>query len=249
MPLLDSAGYVIERILSDHELAGLRSRINDQIRRVLRQHDPEVASLLENEDDPLKVYHEVIGQDQKNYSSSWIKNNRILSKSDAEWFENTEGISHLRSKLGSVRTSDEECIGRSNYYWRLTRPWAEEDVGPIHRDEWFWHLNNNFNEDLTRLKRVKVWIAIQTAPNKNGLLVQPFSHKREDIEWEGRTTESITKPVLLSTIDPGSMKLLDTQPGFGVIFHDRLLHGGALNQANECRCSIEFTLLVPNILA
>jgi hypothetical protein len=248
MPLFDSAGYVIERILSDEELAGLRSRINVQIHSVLRQHDLHVESLLENEDDPLKVYHNLVGHAQKNHGSSWIKKNRILNEADAEWFENTEGIAHLRAKLGAVRISDEECIGRSNYYWRLTRPWAEEDVGPIHRDEWFWLLNNNFNEDLTGLKRVKVWIAIQTVPNKNGLLIQPYSHQREDVEWEGRNTESIKKPVLLTNIDPASMKLLNTPPGFGVIFHDRLLHGGALNQANECRCSIEFTLLVPKNL-
>lgn len=242
----DSPGYAIERILSDDDLSGLRSRINQQLCSVLKQHDPKTALLFSNIDDPLKEYHNVMGTEYKNHGNNWIKSNRMLSKTDAEWFENTEGISRLRAKLGAVRISDEESIGRSNYYWRLTRPWAEEDVGPIHRDEWFWLLNNNFNEDLTGLKRVKVWIAIQTVPNKNGLLVQPYSHLREDVEWEGRVTESITKPVLFTDIDPGSMKLLDTQPGFGVIFHDKLLHGGAINQANECRCSIEFTLLVPD---
>lgn len=242
---VDPAGFVIERLLSDSELFELRSRINEQIRRVLKQFDPEAASLLDKSDDPLRRYHEIGRRDK--HGSSWIKANRLLSEVDAEWLENTKGISQLRSSLGAARISDEEGIGRSNYYWRLTRPWVEDDVGPVHRDEWFWLLNKDFNEDLAGLQRVKVWIAIQTEPGKNGLLVQPESQQREDLEWEGRVSESIIKPVLLTNIEPDSMKLLDTPPGFGVIFHDRLLHGGALNQADECRCSIEFTMLVPNV--
>jgi len=243
---VETVGYAIESILSASELSELKTRINQQIREVLEQHDPHTASLLNNVKDPLKQYHEIIGCGQRRYGSCWTKANRMLSEVDSEWFENIEGIAGLRSRLGAVRISDEDSIGRSNFYWRLTRPWMEEDVGPIHRDEWFWILNENFNEDLAGLKRVKVWIAVQTVQNKNGLLVQPYSHKREDIKWEGRVTETIKKPILVSSIDPGSMKLLEIEPGCGLIFHDRLLHGGCLNRANECRCSIEFTLLVPD---
>ena len=244
MPLIGPAGYTIEKLLSDNELSGLRERINQQILRVLREHDPQAAFLLEESNDPLSFYHQIGYRDK--HENSWIKKNRILSEADAEWLENTEGITQLLSKLGAIRISDEEGIGRSNYYWRITRPLAQEDVGPIHRDEWFWLLNNNFNEDLAGLKRVKVWIAIQTEPGKNGLIVQPFSQQRKDLEWESRASESITKPVILTHIEPDTMKLLHTPPGYGVIFNDRLLHAGALNQANDCRCSIEFTLLVPN---
>jgi len=95
------------------------------------------------------------------------------------------------------------------------------------------------------LGRVKVWIAVETAPGLNGLLVQPGSHLREDLEWEGTVSGGITKPMLKTQLDPSSLTLLSPPPGYGVIFHDRLLHGGAVNTASRCRCSIEFTLLVP----
>ena len=77
---------------------------------------------------------------------------------------------------------------------------------------------------------------------KNGILIQGKSHKRKDLEW-GKKTETIRKPILRTKIDEHTMTLADTPPGWGVIFDDKLLHGGALNTADKCRCSIEFTLL------
>ena len=240
----DNSGYLIVRILSEDDLLSLRSRINEQIRSILKRHDPEASWLIEDEDDPLSAYHK-LGM-RPEHAATWIKTNRLLSEQDSEWFENTASIKSLRESLKALGISDEEQIGRSNYYWRLTRPAIEEDIGPVHRDEWFWRLNKDFGHDLTGLKRVKVWIAIQTEQGMNGLLVQPGSHKREDLLWEGRLAGSITKPVLKTDLDPSSMILLPTPPGYGVIFHDKLLHGGSLNQSNFCRCSIEFTLLVPS---
>ena len=241
---MDEQGYAISEILSSNELLELRSRINKQILNVLREVDPKTLDLIASADDALGMYHTIDSGNE--HGSTWIKSNRMLSDEDTRWFEACESLKNLRKRFDCKCISDEENIGRSNYYWRLTRPLALEDVGPIHRDEWFWILNNNFNADLRGLKRIKVWIAIQTVPRKNGLLVQPQSHKREDLKWEGKSTDSINKPILLTHIDPNSMELLYTPPGHGVIFHDKLLHGGALNQADQCRCSIEFTMLVPD---
>lgn len=244
MATMSEQGYVISAILSNNDLLELRSRINKQILHVLREVNPKTLDLIGGADDPLGMYHTIDSGNE--HGSNWVKTNRMLSEEDTFWFEACESIYNLRMKFNCSCISDEEYIGRSNYYWRLTRPIAKEDVGPIHRDEWFWILNNNFNADLRGLKRIKVWIAIQTVPGKNGLLVQPYSHRRQDLEWEGICTDSINKPILLTHIDPSSMQLLDTPPGYGVIFHDKLLHGGALNQAVQCRCSIEFTMLVPD---
>jgi hypothetical protein len=244
MILHNDLGFLITQILTEDDLWGLRDRINQQIKYILTQHDPEAYKLLEKESDYLTAYHKLGAR--PGHASTWNKTNRLLSAHDSEWFENTTSIKRLRESLADSSISDEENIGRSNYYWRLTRPSAMEDVGPVHRDEWFWLLNNDFGNNLKGLERVKVWIAIQTEQGKNGLLVQPGSHKREDLQWEGRATASIKKPVLKTELDPNSMILLPTPPGYGVIFHDKLLHGGALNQSKYCRCSIEFTLLVPS---
>jgi hypothetical protein len=237
-------GYSINRILSEDDLLSLRNRINEQIRCVLKRHDPEASYMIEGEGDPLAAYHKLGARPE--HAATWIKSNRLLSAQDTGWFENTASIKALRESLEATGISDEEQIGRSNYYWRLTRPFLGEDVGPVHRDEWFWLLNNDFGLNLTGLKRIKVWIAIQTEQGMNGLLVQPGSHKLQDLLWEGRFAGSINKPVLKTKIDPNSMILLPTPPGYGVIFDDKLLHGGALNQSRYCRCSIEFTLLVPS---
>jgi len=241
---MSEQGYTISEILSSYDLLELRTRINKQILNVLCEVDPKTLDLISGADDPLGMYHTIdIGNE---HGSNWVKTNRMLSEEDTRWFEACESLKHLRKRFNCNCISDEENIGRSNYYWRITRPHAIEDVGPIHRDEWFWLLNNNFNADLRGLKRIKVWIAIQTVPGKNGLLVQPQSHRRQDLKWEGKSTDTINKPILLTHIDSKSMQLLDTSPGYGVIFHDKLLHGGAINQANQCRCSIEFTMLVPD---
>jgi len=168
----------------------------------------------------------------------------MLSDTDTAWLESTTSMKQLRYLLRWSRTSDELKLGRGNYYWRLTRPEAGNDVGPMHRDAWFWDLNDDFGHDMTGLERIKVWIAIETAPGRNGLLVQPGSHLRDDIQWNSRRSGGIVKPVLATQLNPSSLVLLSPPPGHGVIFHDRLLHGGAPNSADRCRCSLEFTFLV-----
>jgi len=241
-PNLES-GYSVYRIFSGNDLISLRNRINTQVIDVLAKYDSEAYELLKNEEDPLSVYHKLGIREL--HGSTWIKTNRILSEADTAWLENTSSIMALRNSFGSSKTSDEERLGRGNYYWRLTRPGAKADVGPMHRDAWFWQLNHEYGENMTGLQRVKVWVAIETAPGLNGLLVQPGSHLREDFEWEGIVSGGMKKPVLKTKVDPSSLTLLSPPPGQGVIFHDKLLHGGAVNEASRCRCSIEFTLLVP----
>ena len=39
------------------------------------------------------------------------------------------------------------------------------------------------------------------------------------------------------------MRLLPLAPGDIVMFHDDLLHGGAVNRGQKCRISIELTIL------
>jgi hypothetical protein len=241
-PNLES-GYSVYRIFNNSELISLRNRINTQIIDVLAKYDAEAYELLKGEDDPLSVYHKLCTKEL--HGSTWIKTNRILSEADTAWIENTSSIMALRNSFGSSKTSDEERLGRGNYYWRIIRPGTKDDVGPMHRDAWFWQLNDDYGQNMTGLQRLKVWIAVETAPGLNGLLVQPGSHLREDFKWEGTVSGGMKKPVLKSQVAPSSLTLLSPPPGHGVIFHDKLLHGGAVNGASRCRCSIEFTLLVP----
>ena len=246
MDTLGKTGYVVERILSDDDLSELRQRINRQMSHVLSSHIGSMPSEEgESADDILSVYLNIC--DRFEHGKVWTKKNRMLSSEDTEWFESCESIRNLFDRYGCTRVSDEDQLKRSNYYWRITRPGESQDVGPLHRDEWFWLLNNEFGEDLKGLRRIKVWIAIQTCPGKNGLLVVPGSQKRLDIAWDSRESDTINKPILVTEIAPETVVLLDTKAGDGVVFHDRLVHGGALNEHSECRCSIEFTMLVRNV--
>jgi ectoine hydroxylase-related dioxygenase (phytanoyl-CoA dioxygenase family) len=192
----------------------------------------------------MLIYHNI--KNDSYHQERWAKNNRILQPSVAKWFENSSSISRLLSEYDAVAVADEEGLGRPNYYWRLTRPNENTDVGPMHRDEWFWLSNNCFQYNMEGLRRIKVWIAIQTEPGLNGLLVEPGSHKRDDIKWEPEFRQGMYKPRLVSVLDTECFKLLETPPGYGVIFHDKLLHGGSINRGKICRLSIEFTMLVPD---
>ena len=74
-------------------------------------------------------------------------------------------------------------------------------------------------------------------------MVEEDSHKRKDINWEGKFKDGIMKPLLLDKVDSLDMKLLTTKPGDVIIFNDNLIHGGALNKGEKTRVSVEFTLL------
>lgn len=240
---LTNKGYVTQRILSDNTLETLKGKINRQIGRVLRIEDRDTYDKLKNSGNLMADYHTYA--DAKKHGEVWRKQNRLLSEEDVRWFINTECISELLDSYDCQQISDEEMIGRPNIYWRLTRPNELSDVGPLHRDEWFWLLNDQFNVDMDKKKRIKVWIAVQCVAGLNGLLIWPGSQMNEDIEWSYRQTGTIKKPVLKTDIPTESVVLANTEDGFGVIFHDRLVHGGAVNKSDICRCSIEFTMIVP----
>ena len=74
----------------------------------------------------------------------------------------------LKSFFGEISISDEENLGYGNIYWRLVRPNEFSDIGPIHRDSWFWELNKNFPRPNFPFQRIKVWIAIETEAGKIG---------------------------------------------------------------------------------
>ena len=235
---LDINGFSVEEILSQEDLAELRLRINETIYSLTKQYLQEDRGCTYNY---LANYHKL--DKTIPHSSLWSKKNRMLNLDDTKWFENTDSIKELKKRFGECSISDEDGLGRSNFYWRLTRPGKKSDVGPLHRDKWFWDLNNNFGHNMNGKKRTKVWIAIQTEPGLNGLLVEKFSHTRTDLNYEVRHTDTILKPTLSEDVSINELLLVPTAAGSGIIFHDRLLHGGSLNNGVRSRCSIEFTVI------
>ena len=105
--------------------------------------------------------------------------------------------------------SDEDNLGWPNIYWRLVRPKEKGDVGPLHRDSWFWELNDDFPTPEYDFYRLKVWLPIFTEIGLNGLLLEPFSQKRVDIKWSGEKRHGINKPTLISPLSELNPKLIN----------------------------------------
>ena len=173
----------------------------------------------------------------------WPKEARVLNPLFVDWFKQSLLWRQLEECFGPLAISDEDSYGWESIYWRLVRPNMESDVGPLHRDSWFWELNPSFKKPEYPFKRVKVWIAIITEPGLNGLIVVPGSHDNSNIQWHGEYRDGKQKPVLDTDPDQLNQTLIHATPGQCIIFDDNLLHGGAINRATTTRISLELTLL------
>ena len=239
--LRDNPGYTKKLSLNNKELSLFRNAITKQWEERIFESSKNIGKTIIEKKIKLHDYHKI--SNKLDHSNLWTKKSRILSKQFHEKFENTSFFYKLRSLFGDISISDEENLGYGNIYWRLVRPNQSEDIGPIHRDSWFWELNKNFPKPNFPFQRIKVWIAIETEIGKSGLLVEKNSHKRSDINWRGQLKHGIMKPVLLDKEDSFEMTLVNTLPGESIIFNDNLLHGGALNLGLKTRISTEFTIL------
>jgi hypothetical protein len=241
--LVNSPGYIVLPCLSARELSLARDFINNQWLSVLQQREPRAYHLAYNHKYDITRYMELCAV--VDHSNTWTKLNRMLPADFSTWFSSTSFFQRLKRLFGNFSISDEENLGRPNYYWRLVRPSAAEDVGPYHRDSWFWELNEQHARNSFYRSRWKVWVAVHTEVGLNGLLVEPSSHTRSDIEWHGERRHGIIKPVLKTQPSSFTMRLLDVPSGHCVLFHDNLIHGGSINKGTLPRVSFEFTILSP----
>jgi ectoine hydroxylase-related dioxygenase (phytanoyl-CoA dioxygenase family) len=164
----------------------------------------------------------------------WPKQARILPTKHVEDLKKMAFYQTIRENYGDVSISDDELN------WRLVRPHAPDDVGPVHADRWFWNLG--YGRIPQGWDRFKIWIPIFSEPGLNGLCVKPFSHLREDWKHHTEVRGGMAKPVLDEDVAKLNMQLLQLSPGEMVLFHDALLHGGVVNRGNHCRVSLELTI-------
>ena len=69
--------------------------------------------------------------------------------------------------------------------------------------------------------------------------------QKKEWRYHGEFRHGFIKPKIDEDESNLAAELLHTAPGDVVVFHDKLLHGGALNLGKYCRLSLEFTLFVP----
>ncbi len=230
-------GFSTDLSLKSEELVRIRSLVHDQWLGHIKTIAPKHVSKFEE----LGVarYHEA--SHLLDHNSVWPKKVRILPKEAVSEIRKMDFVSKLEEVFGPFEISDEENLGREEVYWRLVRPWAENDIGPIHADGWFWELGHGITPD--KLIRVKIWIGIYVEPGLNGFVYVPGSHLK-DWSYHKEMKDGIYKPVIDVSDDILSPILFEGEPGDTIIFHDKLLHGGVINKGNQSRVSLEFTIFV-----
>jgi len=230
-------GFSLDVKLTEEELRLFRNLIEKQWLMVSRQACPEYIEEFYLKG--MKNYHQL--SHLLDHSVTWPKTVRILSKEAVDEIREMPFCRKLEDIFGPFLISDEENIGWEEIYWRLVRPNQLGDVGPLHADAWFWALGHGVTPK--NMRRVKVWIAVYCEPGLNGLRVVPNSHKKE-WRYHGETRNGFVKPQIDEKEEELAIQLVHTNPGDVIVFNDRLLHGGALNQGHFTRVSAEFTMFV-----
>ncbi len=229
-------GFTTEVKLSEQELGIVRSLIIKQWLEVIERAYPEKVKVFEAIG--MEHYHEKA--DLIDHKAIWPKVARILSKPAMEAMCAMSFFKKMETEFGKCEVSQEEKSGWGEIYWRIVRPNAKDDIGPLHADAWFWELGHG--EKPNEKDRVKIWIPVYCEPGFNGLRVVPGSHL-QDWDFHGEKRDGFVKPQFDEKASGVVAQLLNTEPGQMVIFNDKLLHGGALNQGMKTRVSVEMTLL------
>lgn len=228
------AGYYVGQRLSPAELETARAWITAQYLDHLRSLDP--ALVAEAERLGIDNYH--LLTHSFDHGTVWPKQTRILPTTYVAELCRMDFYRAIADEFTDVAISDDELN------WRLVRPNAEDDVGPVHADGWFWELG--YGNIPAGWDRFKIWIPIHTEPGYNGLCVKPHSHRRRDWKRHVEVRHGMRKPVLDENVADLHMQLLPLGPGEMVMFHDALLHGGVVNRGTRCRVSLELTIFYRN---
>ena len=168
------------------------------------------------------------------HGTFWPKEKRVLPENTLTEFERMGFFQRIRAALPSAEIYHDDLM------WRIVRPNEPSDIGPVHADKWFWDAGNG--SISTDRERLKIWIAVYTESGLNGLTVKPHSHTSDRWKRHFEYKHGIRKPVLDESTDELRMELLPLKSGELVLFHDSLLHGGALNRGMTCRVSLELTV-------
>lgn len=244
--IFDGAGFSDEVCLNPSELSFLQQMVSAQWAGRIKELYPDMSDCFLCTG--LPNYH--LHANKVDHNKLWHKRFRLLPKNAVNVIKTFDFFMRLRSEFGSFSISnvvlDNKIQKEEEIYWRLVRPGVASDIGPLHADKWFHNAVNGEHgygmfppEALT----LKIWIAIYTKPNQNGLLVVPHSHKKD---WKYSMVEikGHLKPCIGENFDLPSPFLVPAEPGKLIIFNEKLLHGGAINQSNETRVSAEITIVL-----
>ncbi len=234
-------GYYLGLSFHPDELQAIRLLIEKQWIENIIKNAPDACEKFREYG--IEKYHELSAL--LKHHTAWPKIKRVLPQNAVDYIRSTSLLKALEEIYGKFAISDEENLGREEFYWRLVRPNQSSDVGPLHADAWFWELDHGITPP--GVTRVKVWAAIYCEPGLNGLRVVPGSHKK-NWTYHGEYRDGFSKPKIDVEEADLNIILAETKPGDAIIFNDRMLHGGAVNHGKNTRVSIEFTMFVKKML-
>lgn len=241
--IINWPGYSIKQQMSSNDLRIVRGIIFDQFYSRISKFSSEMAnSFLTAE---MDEYHSILKKFPNiDHAQLWPKKERIIPKISLSKFKSLDFFKAIEKSLGgSLDISNEEGLLDEEVYWRIVRPPSDggnNDVGPLHADEWFWSLGHG--KMPPKKKRIKVWISVFTQNGASGFKCVPNSHL-ENWNYKPILKDGILKPRI--EVDESRLTILpfDCNPGQMIIFNDKLLHGGFVG-GSKTRVSIECTLLV-----
>jgi hypothetical protein len=237
-------GYATDIRLTPEELGLFEDCITTQWLSRIRERYPHLADRFAELG--LPNYH--LLSDQIDHAQLWQKQYRLFPAAWVQRIKACPVMARLRECFGAFSISDVAYghtieAGREEIYWRLVRPHARSDVGPLHADKWFHEaLGSGYGMFAPQVTTVKIWLPVFCEPGRNGIIVVPNSHRRE---WRHRNLDSGSHvtPQIEEDVDAESCVLVPTDPGTLVIFNERLLHRGAVNLGNFSRVSVEITMV------
>jgi hypothetical protein len=231
-------GFTTNFHLTDRDLSVVRGLIKAQWLQRIEEYDKNLVQRFA--DIEMDGYHEICHL--LDHKVMWPKSKRILAHEAVTTLRQTSFIKSLEAQYGHFAISAEDEIEKEEVYWRLVRPNSPTDVGPLHADNWFWSLGHG--KTPTNHTRVKVWMSIFSETGKNGFKFVRGSHLK-DWRYHGEERDGFVKPLIDEDESALGAEIFQSQPGQAIIFHDKLLHGGAIG-GKSTRVSLEFTMFVKN---
>jgi len=237
--LSDGPGYKSFKALKRKEISWLHGYLNDRLKCVLRDQSALTNDIIERIS--ISNYHDF--SDMIDHETIWKRTNRLFCPDGIKFVENTGFFKALIDYYGDIRITNEIHQSGPEIVWRIARPNAENDVGPIHADKWFWDINGWPIGDGKKL--VKLWMLLQgSSGTGGGLLIKPFSQVSNQFSYSVIEVDGVRKPVIDRPSEKIVMENLSADPGDAVIFSYQLLHAGGITSGKQCRVSIELTLEV-----
>ena len=232
-------GYWRGRLLSDAELDQVRGLIHRQFLRRIEQLTPQHVALFDAAG--LEHYHRYCHL--IDHAKAWPRPTRLLPADAIEFFQQSTMLRRLADAFGGAEITNEVEGKAPEIVWRLVRPDAVDDVGPLHADQWFWEIHGW--PVPAGHRRIKIWTMVYGEPGRAGLRVAPGSHRGKPWKYEVEHRHGMDKPVFDEKASGVHAEMVDTPDGTSVVFDYGLLHGGSVTYGDICRASFEFTIFAP----